>query len=363
MVLVATGEDQPEVVGDGVDLVGAHQSLEQDPAVVPPGLHLGIAGQSRGHRHRIQAPPAFAFGATAAPPADMEPRPGRSLAFGVATPLDPQPPPVAEGNGGGCAAGSPLQGSPGAAEKRVRGSERPRQPAWRRWRRALPAPPTSSPSTGCNPRSASIRPTSSSPGTSATAGGPPGSSPTGSACGAGAPGRPRWRPGLGSGTPGCARDRSRPSSPTAARPCRRTRPTSGRVRTWAASGGPGPPAALAAFDTGLLHADWRAKWIWRPTAMAPPEYTYARHRGRVVELARRAGPRLRRRRPAVRAHRQRGAGGQGPGLLLSRRPVLRERSTSPRCCGRERPMPWPCSTAGKGPPRVTPPDSRGASSS
>jgi alpha-L-rhamnosidase len=48
------------------------------------------------------------------------------------------------------------------------------------------------------------------------------------------------------------------------------------VRTWASSGGPGPAAVPGVFETGLRSGDWRARWIWRPTAMQPPEYTYAR---------------------------------------------------------------------------------------
>src|ERR1700688_293063 len=48
------------------------------------------------------------------------------------------------------------------------------------------------------------------------------------------------------------------------------------VQTWAASGGPGPLAPSAMFDTGLRDADWRAKGIGRATSLQPDQYTYAR---------------------------------------------------------------------------------------
>ena len=48
------------------------------------------------------------------------------------------------------------------------------------------------------------------------------------------------------------------------------------VQTWAASGGPGPFAPSAPFDTGLRDADWKAQWIWRATSLQPDQYTYAR---------------------------------------------------------------------------------------
>ena len=48
------------------------------------------------------------------------------------------------------------------------------------------------------------------------------------------------------------------------------------MQTWAASGGPGPFAPVASFDTGLRDEDWKASWIWRPTALRPDQYTYAR---------------------------------------------------------------------------------------
>ena len=48
------------------------------------------------------------------------------------------------------------------------------------------------------------------------------------------------------------------------------------VQTWAASGGPGPVAPAGTFETGLRDGDWKAQWIWRPTNLAPDEYTYAR---------------------------------------------------------------------------------------
>jgi len=48
------------------------------------------------------------------------------------------------------------------------------------------------------------------------------------------------------------------------------------VQTWAASGGSGPFAPSATFDTGLRDADWRAQWIWRPTSLQPDQYSYAR---------------------------------------------------------------------------------------
>ena len=48
------------------------------------------------------------------------------------------------------------------------------------------------------------------------------------------------------------------------------------VQTWAASGGPGPFAPMATFDTGLRDADWKAQWIWRATSLQPDQYSYAR---------------------------------------------------------------------------------------
>jgi len=48
------------------------------------------------------------------------------------------------------------------------------------------------------------------------------------------------------------------------------------AQTWAASGGPGPLSPAATFETGLRDRDWTAKWIWRPTALIPDQYTYAR---------------------------------------------------------------------------------------
>ena len=48
------------------------------------------------------------------------------------------------------------------------------------------------------------------------------------------------------------------------------------VQTWAASGGPGPFAPTATFETGLQDGDWKAQWIWRPTSLQPDQYTYAR---------------------------------------------------------------------------------------
>jgi len=48
------------------------------------------------------------------------------------------------------------------------------------------------------------------------------------------------------------------------------------VQTWAGSGGPGPFAPSATFDTGLRDADWKARWIWRATSLQPDQYTYAR---------------------------------------------------------------------------------------
>ncbi len=47
------------------------------------------------------------------------------------------------------------------------------------------------------------------------------------------------------------------------------------VQTWAAAGGPGPVAS-GTFETGLRDGDWKAQWIWRPTSLAPDQYTYAR---------------------------------------------------------------------------------------
>ncbi|HLI73620.1 MAG TPA: family 78 glycoside hydrolase catalytic domain, partial [Acidimicrobiales bacterium] len=48
------------------------------------------------------------------------------------------------------------------------------------------------------------------------------------------------------------------------------------VQTWAQSGGPGPFSPSATFETGLGDGDWRASWIWRPAALQPSQYTYAR---------------------------------------------------------------------------------------
>ncbi len=48
------------------------------------------------------------------------------------------------------------------------------------------------------------------------------------------------------------------------------------VQTWAASGGPGPLATGATFETGLRDGDWKASWIWRPVGLLPDQYTYAR---------------------------------------------------------------------------------------
>jgi alpha-L-rhamnosidase len=48
------------------------------------------------------------------------------------------------------------------------------------------------------------------------------------------------------------------------------------VQTWAVSGGPGPSAATATFETGLQDGDWKAQWIWRQTSLQPDQYTYAR---------------------------------------------------------------------------------------
>ena len=52
------------------------------------------------------------------------------------------------------------------------------------------------------------------------------------------------------------------------------------VQTWAASGGPGPLAAGATFETGLREADWQASWIQRATSdpleTQYVQYTYAR---------------------------------------------------------------------------------------
>ncbi|MGD0380497.1 MAG: family 78 glycoside hydrolase catalytic domain [Acidimicrobiales bacterium] len=48
------------------------------------------------------------------------------------------------------------------------------------------------------------------------------------------------------------------------------------VQTWAPSGGPGPLAPAATFETGLRDGDWKANWIWRRTSLAPDQYTYAR---------------------------------------------------------------------------------------
>ena len=97
------------------------------------------------------------------------------------------------------------------------------------------------------------------------------------------------------------------------------------VQTWAASGGPGPFAPMATFDTGLRDADWKAQWIWRATDVPrPDQYTYARKEFTLGTVADRAGPRLRVGRSAVRAVRQRHPRRQRPGLLLPRLAVLRD---------------------------------------
>lgn len=50
------------------------------------------------------------------------------------------------------------------------------------------------------------------------------------------------------------------------------------VQTWATSGGPGPFAAPARFETGLGDQDWQADWIRRPAndAVDDNQFTYAR---------------------------------------------------------------------------------------
>jgi len=51
-----------------------------------------------------------------------------------------------------------------------------------------------------------------------------------------------------------------------------------RVQIWDGSGQPSPFSRAAMFETGLGDADWRARWIRRPTNqnLEPDEYTYAR---------------------------------------------------------------------------------------
>ncbi|MCU1456279.1 MAG: alpha-L-rhamnosidase domain protein [Actinomycetia bacterium] len=51
-----------------------------------------------------------------------------------------------------------------------------------------------------------------------------------------------------------------------------------RVQTWAASGGPGPFAGTAVFETGLRDQDWNARWIRRPAddSAGQDEYTFLR---------------------------------------------------------------------------------------
>jgi predicted amidohydrolase YtcJ len=49
MELVGAREDRVEVVGQRVDLVGAHEALEEDPPVVTPGGNLGVGGSACGH--------------------------------------------------------------------------------------------------------------------------------------------------------------------------------------------------------------------------------------------------------------------------------------------------------------------------
>ena len=46
LVLLGAREDLPQVVGEGVDLLRADETFEQDPALVPPGRHLGVRRQS-----------------------------------------------------------------------------------------------------------------------------------------------------------------------------------------------------------------------------------------------------------------------------------------------------------------------------
>ncbi len=48
------------------------------------------------------------------------------------------------------------------------------------------------------------------------------------------------------------------------------------VQTWAASGGPGPFAQSAVFETGLQETDWKAEWIWRAAPLEPGQYSYVR---------------------------------------------------------------------------------------
>ena len=50
------------------------------------------------------------------------------------------------------------------------------------------------------------------------------------------------------------------------------------VQTWATSGGPGPLATPATFETGLQDEDWKASWLWMPadTTTRPDQWAYVR---------------------------------------------------------------------------------------
>ena len=46
VMLLGAREDPAQVVGQRVDLLGAHESFEQDPPLLAPGRDLGVRGQS-----------------------------------------------------------------------------------------------------------------------------------------------------------------------------------------------------------------------------------------------------------------------------------------------------------------------------
>jgi len=52
VVLLGRREDDVEILSGGVDLVGSHQTLEEDPAVLTPTLDLVIRGFSCAHGRR-----------------------------------------------------------------------------------------------------------------------------------------------------------------------------------------------------------------------------------------------------------------------------------------------------------------------
>ena len=101
------------------------------------------------------------------------------------------------------------------------------------------------------------------------------------------------------------------------------------VRTQDASGQFGPYAPDAHFDTGLADADWNASWIRRAgtvpqvvqvdgTDIAADDFALIRKTSAVDPSPVVRGPRVRGGRSAVRALRQRHAGGRRALVLLPR---------------------------------------------